>query len=269
MKGKKYYYLEESFLWNSKLIKESVYIGAISPSNDEIFLAFEILSRTCTAKDHIVLVPPLTKYIKSRTAALLERTKNASWSSPSSNNMPDTFQPIVSLTQQKIFLESINFLDNEPAPSANSAKKLWQFYAIELAKSALLNESFLRTIHKHIAGAGVKQNYESDPKLIHLLRVWYEEKNGLIHPLELAAKFESKLIELSLFPTHSRAVARIASNYILQTHGFDFVNIPKRRKKAYEKALIESVKENYFSHTKLLCEELLKQRKKNSVNEIK
>ena len=73
VKGKKYYYLEESFKQRQKWVKESVYLGPEKPDNTRLLPAFEELKKKCKKKEHVVLVPPLTEFISNQRAAKLQK----------------------------------------------------------------------------------------------------------------------------------------------------------------------------------------------------
>ena len=68
VKGTIYYYLDESIRANKKLFVESIYLGSELPSNEKLFEAFNKLKKKCDLKKHVVLVPPLTEFIATRTA---------------------------------------------------------------------------------------------------------------------------------------------------------------------------------------------------------
>ena len=73
VKGKEYFYLEESFKAKGKWRKESVYLGPKKPSNEELLRAFISLKEKCGEKNHAVLVPPLTEFISSSRALKLRK----------------------------------------------------------------------------------------------------------------------------------------------------------------------------------------------------
>ncbi len=73
VKGKKYYYLEDSFKQRKKWIKESVYMGPEKPDNARLLSAFEELKEKCVRKKHVVLVPPLTEFISNQNAVKLQK----------------------------------------------------------------------------------------------------------------------------------------------------------------------------------------------------
>jgi len=69
VKGKKYFYLEESFKAKGKWRKESVYLGPEKPLNKQLLDAFNKLVKKCGQKNHIVHVLPLTEFISNKTAS--------------------------------------------------------------------------------------------------------------------------------------------------------------------------------------------------------
>ncbi|MFH1240468.1 MAG: Fic family protein [Candidatus Diapherotrites archaeon] len=73
VKGKKYNYLEESFKFKGKWVKESIYFGSEKPSLKKLLNAVEELKKKCKKKNHLVLVPPLTEFITNKTAEKLQK----------------------------------------------------------------------------------------------------------------------------------------------------------------------------------------------------
>jgi hypothetical protein len=73
VKGKKYYYLEESFKQGQKWVKKSVYLGPEKPDALGLLAAFEELKKKCKQKKHSVLVAPLTEFISNQKAIKLQR----------------------------------------------------------------------------------------------------------------------------------------------------------------------------------------------------
>ncbi|MFH1224386.1 MAG: Fic family protein [Candidatus Diapherotrites archaeon] len=72
VKGKTYYYLEESFKRGKKWVKESIYLGPEKPGNEALLEAFDELKKKCGRKKHAVLVPPLTEFIPNKKALQLQ-----------------------------------------------------------------------------------------------------------------------------------------------------------------------------------------------------
>lgn len=73
VKGKKYFYLEESFKAKGKWRKESIYLGPEKPLQKKLLAAFEKLKEKCKNKNHLVLVQPFTEFISNKTAAKLHQ----------------------------------------------------------------------------------------------------------------------------------------------------------------------------------------------------
>jgi len=73
VKGKKYYYLEESFRFRRKWRKESIYLGSEKPSLKKLEETFEQLKKKCWGKNHVVLVPPLTEFLTNRMAEKIQK----------------------------------------------------------------------------------------------------------------------------------------------------------------------------------------------------
>ena len=73
VKGKEYYYLDESFKDGKKWVKESVYFGPEKPSQKQLLSAFEELKEKSKHKNHLVLVHPLTEFISNKKAFELQK----------------------------------------------------------------------------------------------------------------------------------------------------------------------------------------------------
>ncbi|MFA5931001.1 MAG: hypothetical protein WC821_01680 [archaeon] len=232
VKTKKYYYLEESFLFNGKLTKESVYLGSLSPSNDELFLAQEVLSRTCLEKNHVVLVPPLTEFIRNRTASILEQAKNKNKEKNSLLNQKQLKE--FKKNERELFFKNIflkeNPLQNTSSLSPNKFKSCFSFYDKELSENKSISIGLIHKIHS-LLFKKKKENSNSEA-LLHLILKWYSEKDNLIHPVEFAAKFYLKFLSINPFENEfeNEIVGIILMNYVLEQKGFSFVIISKKRK---------------------------------------
>ena len=258
VKSKKYYYLEESFEYNKKLIKESVYFGSISPSNDELFLGYEILKRTCLARNHTVIVPPLTEFIRNRTAKLLKNAKNNY--SEKINKLNKT--QLLKLKETKINnLVQLYALDKTTPVLEKNLSNLFEYYNEGILKKESLTEIKIRKLHSLLTANNENKNEEYDSNTMHLFLTWYKEKTDLIHEVEFAAKFCAKFYNLKLFQTHNFVLAIILMNYILEQKQFPFVMLFKKRVEIFKKVLEEGKKENFKPITTFLIKEVIKQSK--------
>jgi hypothetical protein len=263
VKGKKYYYLEESFKFKNKLVKESVYFGSMYPSNDELFLGEEVLRRTCLAREHIVLVPPLTEFIKNKTAKLLEKAKN-----DYSEKLNQLTQIQITQLKTKKFENLIKSfsLEQKQLVLTKNLKNLIDYYNEGITKNEPLSEIKIKKMHSLLLETketklGTNENKldEYNPAQLHLLLTWYKEKNDLIHQIEFAAKFCSKFYSLKLFKENNLVLANILQNYILEQKGFLFLIIPNKKISIYNKALENEESENFQIITKLLIKETIRQ----------
>lgn len=73
VKGKAYYYLEESVKAKGKWRKESAYLGGKMPSNDELRKIFGKFERRLGRKGIRGITPPLTRFVTRSMAARLSR----------------------------------------------------------------------------------------------------------------------------------------------------------------------------------------------------
>ncbi|MFA6269183.1 MAG: hypothetical protein WCW13_03110 [archaeon] len=257
VKQKKYYYLEEAFHYKDKLTKESVYLGSLSPSNDELFLAEEMLKRKCLAKEHVVLVPPLTEFIKNRTASIIEISKNAR--AKKLAKLSGKRKKDLKKKERELFFKPLTKLRlNEEIPTLKNFQSCFRYYDLELKKNEPITETKIHKMYSLLNGNTNAQISEESKNILHALSVWYKEKDDLIHPVEFAAKFHSKFLNLKPFEKYGTTLALLLMNYILEQKGFGFVNISSKRKSAYEKAIVAGAKEDFNLFTKFLIKEVIK-----------
>ena len=88
---------------------------------------------------------------------------------------------------------------------------------------------------------------------------WYQINKGLVHPVELAAKFHTKFTGIHPLADGNGRMARLLMNYILQSSGFPFTNIPLRRRSAYMRTQAAGNIGNHKPFTLFLVEEAIKQ----------
>ena len=105
-------------------------------------------------------------------------------------------------------------------------------------------------------------HYADVPVLMRRLLDWYAANKGLIHPVELAAKFHTKLTTIHPFADGNGRMARLLMNYLLQLNGFPFTNIPLKRRSKYMRTQAAGNEDNHKSFTLFLAEEIIKQNKK-------
>lgn len=261
VKGKKYYYLEESFEYKKKLVKESVYFGSMYPSNDEIFLGYEVLKRTCLARNHTVIVPPLTEFIRNRAARILEENKNRYLNYTKKLNKKE----IQKITEEKINnLNQISLVLENPDINKKNLKNLFDYYAEGIAKNEPLTEIKIKKMYSLILGHNEIENWNYDSKVLHLFLTWYKEKNDLIYQIEFAAKFCAKFYNLKLFQENNLILSVILMNYILEQKGFPYCIIQKKRISTFNKAIENSGEENFKPITDFLIKEEIKTTRKIS-----
>lgn len=73
VKGKLYYYLQESFGSNKHRVQESYYIGSKKPDNQILLRCFEEFKKRLSEKGIGVVVPPFTDFIAHVAAVKLEK----------------------------------------------------------------------------------------------------------------------------------------------------------------------------------------------------
>ena len=97
---------------------------------------------------------------------------------------------------------------------------------------------------------------------MHELLAWYKKNEGLIHPVELSAKFHTKFTSIHPFADGNGRMARLLMNYILQLNCFPFTNIPLRRRSRYMQTQAAGNRNEHKPFTLFLAEEIIKQNKK-------
>jgi len=254
VKGKKYYYLEESFKFNKKLVKESVYFGSMYPSNDEIFLGEEVLNKTCLARNHIVLVPPLTEFIRNRTAKIIDNAKTNYLKKLNENQ-------IQKINKQKIqSIIEIFYLTEKKQIEIKNLKHLLEYYNEGILKNEPLTEIKIKKMHSLLSENIKMKNEEYDSQVMHLFLTWHKEKNDLIHQIEFAAKFCAKFYNLKLFKENNFILSFILMNYILEQKNFPFIIISNKKFDKFKKNLEEGRDvDNFKSITTFLIKEVIKQ----------
>jgi len=75
--------------------------------------------------------------------------------------------------------------------------------------------------------------YHLVPNLMKKLIDWHNKNKGLMHEVELAAKFHTKFVIIHPFADGNGRIARLLMNYILQSGEFPFTNIPTEKRLEY------------------------------------
>jgi hypothetical protein len=265
VKGKKYYYLEESFQFNKVLVKESVYFGSMYPSNDEIFLGEEVLRRTCLERNHIVINPPLTQFIKNRTAGILENSKKNYLNEFSKL----TKKQILAVKKKRLdSLKNLAALCNESVGEKNLDNCL-KYYSKSINNNEPLTEYKIKKFHSLLQGVNEDKINENELKFTPLLFTWFKEKTDLINQVEFAAKFASKFFSLKLFEHNNLLLSIILANYILEQKQFPFVLVSKKRFPSLIKSLNFGDKENFKPITNFFAKEIVKQNKAKPIQSEK
>lgn len=84
----------------------------------------------------------------------------------------------------------------------------------------------------------------------------YDEDNGRVHAVELAAKIHCKLTTIHPFADGNGRIARLLLNYILQINGFPFTNIPLKKRDEYFKTQEQGHYGKYEAFTKFLARQI-------------
>jgi Fic family protein len=78
---------------------------------------------------------------------------------------------------------------------------------------------------------------EETPALVRDLLNWYQEKNNVLHPVQLAAEFHYKFVCIHPFDDGNGRVSRLLMNYILLRHKYPILIIKSEDKDNYLTAL--------------------------------
>lgn len=237
-----------------------MYFGSMYPSNDEIFLGYEVLKRTCLARNHTVLTPPLTQFIKNKTAKILEYNKDNYFEYLKKLSK----KQLQKITEEKIqnIVQLFTIIEKNNIQKEN-LKNLFDYYNEGIIKNEPLTEVKIKKMHSLILGHNEIQNWDYDSKILHLFLTWYKEKNDLIYQIEFAAKFFIKFYNLKLFKENNLILSVVLMNYILEQKNFPFCIISKKRVSAFNNALKSGESnETYKLITNFLIKEEIKTMKK-------
>ena len=313
VKGKFYYYLEESVKRGRKWVKESTYLGDAMPGPEKLRKIFGAFAAGLGKKGIVGITPPFTEFITRKTAlalalAAVEKRKFLGSLSPEeragfarreritfitdSNAIEGSTldyyltDQVISgqgrierLQQKKVTITGMGREEQE----ALNLNKCLDAYEGLLAKKTDLSEEMLlrlhyillskiegyekyrgiwRPVNVMIRGSPhVFPRHEEVPALMRRLLDWYKASEGLIHPVELAAKFHTKFTTIHPFADGNGRMARLLMNYMLQLNGFPFTNIPLKRRGPYMKTQAAGNEEDHRPFTRFLAEEIGKQNK--------
>ncbi len=311
VKGKNYYYLEETTKSSIKWRKESTYIGNKMPGNErlrQIYVEFEGKLR---GKNICGITPPLTRFVTRSMAIRMERAAK----------LKAEYLKSLSAEQRAGFArrERITFVTDSNAIEGSTldfqltervlsdSKRIENFerrgivvtgmgreeqealnlnkcldvYESELKRGADITEELTlrlhfiliskiegyekyrgvwRPVNVMIRGSShVFPHHSEVPGMMHGLLKWYYENKGLIHPVEMAARFHTKFTAIHPFADGNGRMARLLMNYILQLNGIPFTNIPLRRRSKYMMTQEAGNKSDDKPFVLFLVEETIKQ----------
>lgn len=311
VKGKIYYYLEESVKRGKKWKKESVYLGNSIPGSEELKKIYSTFAKRLETLGVQGITPPYTefvtrnmalklelstknkeKYLKSLTPAQkAEFVKRERITFISDSNAIEGSTLDYALTKQVLDnqvkvtrLEKRGVVITGTGREAQEAVNLnacLEMYEKFLAEGKEMDEEMVLRLHfvllSKIEGyeqyrgiwrpvnvmiRGSPHIFPHHSEVFGLMRElfgWYSINKGLIHPVELAAKFHTKFTTIHPFADGNGRMARLLMNYILQINGFPFTNIPLRRRSAYMKTQAAGNKNDHKPFTLFLVEETVKQ----------
>jgi Fic family protein len=311
VKGKLYYYLEESVKQGANWRKESVYLGAAVPDEGRLRAIFGQFEARMAKKGVRSITPPCTQFITRTAARRLEKATEQKKDyvhslSESQRTKFTKHERIIFITDSNAIEGSTldygltervvsdqkrieNFqkrgvivtgMGREEQEALNLNKCLDIYGKMLAARVEIGEEMILRLHHTLLAKIEGYSQYQgiwrpvnvmirgSDhvfphhrqvPDLMRELLEWYAKNRGLIHPAELAAKFHTRFTSVHPFADGNGRMARLLMNYILQTNGFPFTNIPLKRRSTYMKTQAAGNHQDLKPFTLFLSEEIVKQ----------
>jgi len=311
VKGKTYYYLEESVKRGRKWVKESIYLGDSVPGADELKRIYSKFVKSLEAKGVRGITPPYTEFVTRKAALRLEQAARCKEDylkrrSPSQRAEFIRRERITFISDSNAIEGStldykqteevlaakgvIRRLEKEgvmvtgekrEAQEAVNLDACLDIYEKFLVHGKEINEEMVLRLHyillSKIDGYGqyrgiwrpVNVMIRGSPHvfphhtevfgLMHELFGWYSINKGLIHPVELAAKFHTKFTGIHPFADGNGRMARLLMNYILQSNDFPFTNIPLRRRSTYMKTQAAGNVDNHKPFALFLIEEVIKQ----------
>ncbi len=269
VKKNKYYYLEESFLHGGKLLKPSIYLGPISPSNEILLKAFDELKKKCAKFNHPILTPPLTEFISNRTAKIHDKLRKKRLKA---QKLTPSNQLLANLHTKRVELIKAYLLESKKKGEFKFEKCIFKYEELLKSNVPISKESII-DLHNSIYSSNQHFGYRAtdlpsvEPfrfpspneieSLMNILLEWINEKSKLIHPIEFSAKFHAKFSSISPFSQGNYFPALLISNLILEKNGFSFINPLFKNKDKYLAALSAGFRENHKPLTKIFLKEQL------------
>ena len=142
----------------------------------------------------------------------------------------------------------------------------WHYILLKNIKGYEKYAGIWRPVNVYIRGSLHEFPHHEEVRHLMLeLLQWYNENNGLIYPVELAAKFHTKFTSIHPFADGNGRMARLLMNYILQSNSFPFTNIPLSKRNTYMKTQAAGNKKDYKPFTKFLAKEIIAQNNKKKL----
>jgi Fic family protein len=311
VKGKLYYYLEESVKKGEKWSKESVYLGDSVPGSEELKKIYSKFAKSLSIKGVMGITPPYTEFVTRKAALQLEeaaagkaiylkrltqaqreefiRRERITFISDSNAIEGSTLdykqtEEVLAAEGKMRRLEKKGVVltgEKREAQEAVNLDLCLDIYEKFLAENRDIDEEMILRLHfvllskiedyekyrgiwrpVNVMIRGSPHVFPHHSEVFGLMRDlfgWYSINKGLIHPAELAAKFHTKFTGIHPFADGNGRMARLLMNYILQSNGFPFTNIPLRRRSAYMKTQAAGNVGNHKPFTLFLLEEVIRQ----------
>ena len=277
-KEKKYYYIVKSVIEGKKIKKERIYLG-VNLNNEEL------AKKEREADKQLNLFETL---LTAKEIKFLETLKRKFSKEPKENyeNRYESFCSLFTFDSTGIegntltLSETSHLLFEGIVPSTKSLreinevlnhKKAFDYllqYKVDLTKKFILDLHYLVVINtlrddlvKYIGkyrrvqvfiGGSIPPNAMEVPNRMASLLRWYSKNKNKLHPLVLATYFHAEFEKIHPFVDGNGRVGRLIMSFILHKNNFPMINIPKKRRFAYYKALRKAHQGNHRLFIELL-----------------
>lgn len=137
-----------------------------------------------------------------------------------------------------------------------SLRQIKQIHGLILKNIDDKNAGVWRSVNVTIAGAEhLPTEFLQVPHEMDQFVGWYEQKAGLVHPVELAARVHCDFVKIHPFVDGNGRTARLLMNLELMKAGFPAIVLPLSRRLEYYESLDNAhVRNDYDPFLELMCE---------------
>ena len=275
--GKKQNYLVSNRRSNGKFIKKSKFVGIGDISKKKIeelkkeyekelflsnkyeFLSKEQVNEIEDAKQiYNKRIKELNKeeFEKFENSFFTELTYNSNAIEGSSLSIEDTSlivneniapegKTIREINEAKNHIKALEFIKNYKGDF--SEEFILKLHSIILKDISERFAGRYRQTQVRIFGSDVKfPSSEKVPQLIKNLIYWYKKNKTKHHQFELAVLVSMKFVTIHPFVDGNGRVSRLIMNFLLQKKEYPWINIYRKRREKYLKAVRKANDEDYF-----------------------